>query len=628
MCGITGFVDYSLSYGEDVLTNMSLALRHRGPDDIGQEFKKDDHFGVGLGHTRLAILDLSSQGHQPMKRESLIIVLNGEIYNYKEIRIELQEQGVEFTSTSDTEVVLQSYNRWGSACVNRFIGMFAYVIYNTVEKKLHLCRDRVGVKPLFYYSTETEFLFASELKSFHQFPTFDNQISKTALAEFLSYGYIRSPRSIYRNTYKVEPGTFMDVDLNTNKILTTRYWNPRDYFSKPILNIGYDEAKEELTSLLRSSCEYRMISDVPVGIFLSGGYDSAAVASLLQQGHAEQIKTFTIGFESSKNEAPFAEAIANYLGTSHTSYYCRERDAMEIVTDLCYFYDEPCGDISCIPTILLSRLASQSVKVVLSGDGGDEILAGYGGYLAQMRRWHAIDTVPDLLQKIFTKVLSSGEFVLPDSAFQLKHKVKGLKEIFDLENEFKVSRFVENSRKTPDSFVYRLLGESFQQKLVSDNGINSQLSFTQFIDYTTSLPDLLLTKVDRATMSASIEGREPLLDHRLLEFTARLPTRFKVQDGSGKKILKDIVHDIIPTKIMDRPKMGFDLPLFEWLKGDLSYLINEFLDQNLIARQKIFDPAAVSHTVKLFKSGKLIYNDILWRLLIFQMWHQKWNFNR
>jgi len=391
MCGIAGLVDRNHSSSDEILKAITNSLYHRGPDDCGYLFKKFDNVQVGLGHRRLSVLDLSNHGHQPMVFAHLTMIYNGEVYNFKEIRTELECHGYNFESNSDTEVVLKAYHKWGMDSVNRFNGMFAMAILDSRRRILTLIRDRAGIKPLYWYEKDGLFMFGSELKSFHQHPGFHKKLSLEGLTLYLQYGYVPQPNTIFESTYKLQGGHSLEIDLNSSEIKISKYWDVIDCYNRPKLNLTEREALEETERLLKSACEYRMVSDVPVGVFLSGGYDSSAVTALLQSERTEKLKTFSIGFyEDQFNEAHHAKKVAEHLGTDHTEYYCTQKDALNIIPKLPEIWDEPFADNSVIPTTLVSELAKEQVTVSLSADGGDELFGGYDKYIQAERcaSWH------------------------------------------------------------------------------------------------------------------------------------------------------------------------------------------------------------------------------------------------
>jgi asparagine synthase (glutamine-hydrolysing) len=628
MCGIAGFIDFTKKSSESNLKEMIGAFPHRGPDDQGIELILEESALVGLAQARLSIIDLSNGGHQPMRYEHLTIVFNGEIYNYKEIKADLEILGHTFLTASDTEVILHAFYEWGKNCVDKFIGMFVYVIFDAKSKKITVTRDRAGVKPFYYFWNKKVFLFGSELKALITHPQFEKNIDKNVVSTYFDLGYIPAPFSIFVNTSKIEPGCHLELDVRQKLITLEKYWQVETFYKLPKNNLNYQEAKEKLHGLLQSACQYRMVSDVPVGVFLSGGYDSTLVAALLQKSTNDKIKTFTIGFQEGNNEAPYAKETAHYLGTEHTEYYCTQKEAQEIIPTLPFFYDEPFGDSSAIPTILVSKLAKKQVTVVLSADAGDEVFCGYTSYMLINQYLKYIDFVPSFLKPSISSVGFVLSDFIPFLSFDKKHKIK---------SAFKAMQ-KDTMKQAADLFRYmNSLPEAFQNKLfikkksgnyspyqINANGFTIPLEVAQAIDYKSYLQNDILTKVDRATMSVSIEGREPLVDHRIVEFAAQLPLEYKWDGITGKKILKDIVHDYVPKSMMDRQKTGFSLPIYSWLRGDLSYLIDEYLSPEALKESGLFNVKWVTEQVNLFKSNKLHYQPFIWKLLMFQMWYVKW----
>jgi asparagine synthase (glutamine-hydrolysing) len=628
MCGITGFIDFPKKQNKITLEKMVETLKHRGPNNSGAVLYEDEYAYVGLGQTRLAIIDVSNDGNQPMEYKHLSIVFNGEIYNFEEIKNELTLLGHKFTSNSDTEVILHAFEEWKTECVHKFIGMFTFVIYDKHNNNIHAFRDRAGVKPFFYYEKNGVFMFASELKAFHQHPNFVKEIDIDALSAYFDYGYVPSPYCIFKNTYKLEPGHYLALDLNNNEFKIHEYWNSDLFYSLPKLTLSYDEAKSELHTLLKSAYNYRMIADVPVGVFLSGGYDSTSVAAILQDSSESKIKTFTIGFEEGNNEAPYAKENAAFLGTDHHEYYCTDMEAKAIITDLPYYYDEPFGDSSAIPTTLVSQFAKKEVTVALSADGGDEVFCGYNSYLDMEGKMKKVKTIPVFLRPAFKKSLAIAGGIVSSKKHQLKHKLTGLSESLS-KNDFKIaSRIFHKSKQVPKHikkhFIKQNVNELNTHFITKKKIHHTIIEMLMAVDYKTYLPNDILTKVDRATMSVSLEGREPLLDHRILEFAAQLPLSYKYDGITTKRILKDITHDYIPQKMMDRPKTGFSLPISSWLREDLSYLIEENLSEKALTISGLFDEKYLSKQIELFKEGKFHYVTFIWKLLMFQMWYKKW----
>jgi asparagine synthase (glutamine-hydrolysing) len=627
MCGITGYIDFNKRTNPDIIGKMVQTMLHRGPDDFGAENYDSPFASLGFGQARLSIIDLSAAGHQPMHFQHLSIVFNGEIYNYKEIKIELENIGHSFVSSSDTEVILHAFYEWGHQAIHKLIGMFAFCIYDKIKAEITLIRDRAGVKPLYYYHNNGLFLFGSELKALMMHPAFEKLIEPQVMPLYLQYGYIPAPYSIFKNCNKLEPGNLLNLNLKDKSIKTTDYWNVSSFYTKPKFKISYLDAKEELHKLLKSALNYRMVADVPVGVFLSGGYDSNAVAAILQSQQTEKLKTFTIGFEEGNNEAPFAKETAKYIGTDHTEFICTTKKAQNIIPELPLYYDEPFGDSSAIPTMLVSEIAKKRVSVALSADAGDEVFCGYQSYALLNKDLSYLNLLPAFSKPFIKRAGMSLAGFLPinesnkhksHSFFKAldKDKLEQSRELFQLKNEKPLSYLNNFFRNKIQSFP-----SPYQ---IDTTGFHCSTDVAMAIDYNAYLQNDILTKVDRATMSVSLEGREPLLDHRLLEFAAQLPVAFKYDGISQKRILKDIVHEYIPKEMMDRPKTGFSLPIYDWLRKDLSYLVDEYLSKEALKWSGLFNEDFISLEVMKFRTNKLHYVPLIWYLLMFQMWYKKW----
>ena len=635
MCGIAGFIDFKNSSSQDILKQCTDVLSHRGPDGSGYEFFQNDHCQVGLGHRRLSIIDLSNAASQPMWYKNFCIIFNGEMYNYAEVKSTLEQLGHQFVSHSDTEVILHAWEEWGTDLISHFVGMFVFIIYDTDKKELICFRDRAGVKPLYYYWKDGLFLFASELKSFHKHPGFKKEINLQALHQFLQYGYIIAPLAIFKNTFKLLPGHYLKFDTVNTTYTVEKYWDVYDSYNKPKLDITEKEAKEHVEQLLVSACQYRMVADVPVGVFLSGGYDSTAVTAILQSHQKEKLKTYTIGFfEEDHNEAIHAKRVAEYLQTDHTEHYCTTKEAQEIIPDIPFYCDEPFGDSSIIPTTLVSKLARKEVTVALSADAGDETFAGYNKYPMALDFLKKINRFPPAIRKPAGKFLN----YIPDA---LLRQLSGSTAV-SIKKQ-RLSELLQQPVATASSIMDSLLSQVYtsdqlehllstktarpESFFASEHLLNTSLGELDkmlAIDYKTYMPDDILVKVDRAGMSTSLEGREPLLDHRLIEFVAQLPEQLKMNGDNKKYLLKQIVHDYVPKELMERPKMGFGVPVFNWLRNDLRYYAEEYMSDASFEKHGLFKMQGVKYIMQQFYKGDRNYNNLFWYLLMFQMWYKKW----
>lgn len=632
MCGITGFIDFTKKSSEEVLIKMCESLQHRGPDAQGIKLFQEAGAFIGLGHRRLSIIDLTEGANQPMFDKDLAIVFNGEVYNYREIQSELIDKGHTFKTQSDTEVILKAYEEWGQDCVTKFTGMFAFVIYDRGKNEIFAARDRAGVKPFFYYWHEGLFLFSSELKAFHKHPQFKKALNIDAVAAYMQFGNVPTPHCIFKKCFKLKPGHYFSVSLADQSIREKKYWDVYDAYNQPKLNLSFEEAKLETEKILKKAFDYRMVSDVPVGVFLSGGYDSTCVTALLQKDSSQKIKTFTIGVpDIGLNEAPHAKEIASQLNTDHTEFNCTQKEALELIDKLPYYYDEPFGDSSAIPTSLVCGLARNQVTVALSADGGDEVFAGYNRYDYLMKHGNLLNQIPSPLRKAAYGIMGS---VSADKIPILKHKynfhnryekLKSLLQDPSAENMMLSLSKQYNDKQLENLFKKNILPlETAYKSHQLKKEYYSPLSYMMAIDYQTYLVDDILQKVDRASMSVSLEAREPFIDQHIIEWAAQLPDSYKYHKGEKKYILKDIVHKYIPKSIMDRPKMGFAIPIENWLMKDLKVKVQYYLSEDKIERQEIFDVKAVKQLTDGFFSGKKELALKVWYLLMFQMWYEKW----
>ncbi len=639
MCGITGFCSSSRfadQLGSDI-AGATRALIHRGPDDEGIWLGE----GVGLGHRRLSILDLSHGSHQPMLSPDCrhVIAYNGEVYNFRELRKDLEAEGHRFRTEGDTEVVLAALAAWGvEVAVRRFIGMFAIALWDKAERRLVLVRDRLGVKPLYYGWDGRNLCFGSELKALRAYRHWQPEIDQAALAEYFQFGYINAPRSIYRNVFKLPPGHWLELRQGRTPAVR-RYWTVLDALATP-LRESEDELAEQLEALMVDAFRLRMVADVPVGMFLSGGIDSSMVTALLQKHHGN-VHTFTIGFKEDKyDESRHARRVAEYLGTNHTERILETEEAKRILPQWGDLYDEPFADSSGIPTYLVSKVAGEQVKVVLSADGGDELFSGYSNYANVLLLQSVRERIPSAIRRVLSPILRH----LPLDAVDLFLLASPLP--IEMKDAFR-HKLVRRARRARDNYLVSgtpgLLyeactspywhGETLHHLVGGAPGHGRELSddypgmFAEQMclwDLHNYLPGDILAKVDRATMAASIEGREPLLDHRLVEFAFRLPLNLRRGALGPKHLLRKLLYKHVPQEMVDRPKMGFGIPLLKWMRADLNHLLGDYLDPQSIRSQGLFDPTVVSRSVRAFQAGDGEVVNRLWSLLAFQMWHRRW----
>ena len=632
MCGIAGFIDFHKKSTKSNIQSMIDPLNHRGPDGDGVSLFKSKNAIIGFGHKRLSIIDLSQAGKQPMALNHLHITYNGEIYNYQEIKNELLELGHHFNGESDTEMILHAYTEWGIKAVERFIGMFAIALFDEKKQEVVFIRDRAGVKPLFYYQKNDLILFSSELKSFHEHPEFEKKLDLNAVAAYMQYGNVPTPHCIFKNCGKIKPGHYLKINLENKSQQEIQYWNVYDFYNQPKLNLSFPEAKIQTKELLKSAFNYRMVADVPVGVFLSGGYDSTTVSSLIQAESTARLKTFTIGVpDIGLNEAPYARDIAKHLGTDHTEINCTEEEAIEMIKDLSFFYDEPFADSSAIPTTLVSKAARKNVTVALSADGGDEIFGGYNRYDFMHRYGKTLNSIPKAVRKILVGAMgniSSEKIPVLKNKYNFHNRYEKLKTVLNDPSEKEImlslsQQFNDEQMKSVMKSEFKSLPTMFQSKEMLED-FKSPLSYMMAIDFQTYMLDDILQKVDRATMTNSLEGREPMLDHRILEFAAQLPDEYKYQNGIKKRILREINHDYIPKELLDRPKMGFAIPIAKWLKNELRDHVEEYLNEDRIEKQGIFNWEFIAKLKMDFFKGRKEYDSKLWYFLMFQMWYERW----
>ncbi len=640
MCGIAGVL---AGEGEKHLyvRIMCDSLKHRGPDDFGFYH---DRF-VSLGHRRLSIIDLSERGRQPMFSHCgrFVITYNGEVYNFKELKKELIQNGIPFKSNTDTEVVVNAVSFWGlEKALDRFIGMFAFAVWDRKEKKLYLVRDRVGIKPLYWGVASGAFFFSSEIKGLLSLGVFSKDIDILSLSQFFRHNYIPSPLSIFKDIRKLPPGSILEVDPDL-KISVKRYWDPLEIYKESIrsrLDISFSEAVSLLEDLLKEAVSMRMISDVPLGVFLSGGIDSSIVASIMQSVSDRPIKTFTIGFyEDVYNEANYAKSIAKHLGTDHTELYVTPKETMEVINILPEVYDEPFADSSQIPTFIISKLTKNYVTVVLSGDGGDELFGGYNRYFLVKEVWGKTRLIPRFLRGFISNFIKSFSTDTWDKFFRTldfmiprkyKQQLPGdkfhkLADIISHETPYTFYLTLISHFKDPEELISHHFHDIFLDliKLVEPMNKNF-IENMMFLDFSTYLPDDILTKVDRASMAVSLEVRVPLLDHRVVEFSWKLPFGFKVNKNGGKFILKELLKKYIPSHLIERPKMGFGIPIGEWLRGPLRKWVLSLLDEKKIKKEGFLNHRLVRNLLDEHLSGKRNWQYLLWDIIIWELWYGRW----
>jgi len=628
---------------DECLQKMITSLFHRGPDDEGTWI--DRKYGIALGHRRLSILDLSSAGHQPMHSKSgrYVIVFNGEIYNHKQIREELEElSGCQWAGHSDTEVILSSVEEWGlEGALKRFIGMFAIALWDRKEHVLTIVRDRLGEKPLYYGWIGNTFLFASELKAFRAYPHWQRVINRDALNLFMRYNYVPAPYSIYKGIYKLLPGTIAKVRISDKNVVPVSYWSAKEVAEFGIAHpfVGNEtEAIEQLDGLLRSAIARQMIADVPVGAFLSGGIDSSTVVALMQVQSNKPVKTFTIGFnESGYNEAEYAKRVARHLGTEHTELYISPKEAMAVIPKLPTLYDEPFSDSSQIPIFLISQMARQHVAVILTGDGGDELFGGYNRYFLWPKIWNIIKIIPRTLRSLFSKVITTvsphridyiTEVFLSVIHNGLKagrtgDKLHKLAEIINKDSTESLSLYKEilSTWKSPSLVV---LDSQEPSTIVTDKSqwadLDDFILQMMYLDTITYLSDDILVKVDRAAMGVSLETRVPFLDHNVFEFAWKLPLSLKIRGGQGKWILKQVLYKYVPKELIERPKMGFGVPIDCWLRGPLRSWSESLLDESRLRREGFFNPEPIRKKWAEHLSCQRNWQNHIWNVLMFQSW--------
>jgi len=636
MCGIAGFIG-ECQQPLVSLKEMAKAIYHRGPDDQGVWF--DEQCGIGLAHTRLSILDLSPAGHQPMESISgqYMMVFNGEVYNHQIIKNELNNiTSIDWRGHSDTETLLAGFEAWGiKETIEKAIGMFAIAVWDRSANTLTLVRDRIGEKPLYYGWQDDTFLFGSELKALKQHNAFKSEINRDAITLLLRHNYIPTPYSIYKGIAKLEPGCLLTVSLKYPKPSVVRYWSGAQVAESGVANIftgDATQAVDELEILLKDSVRQQMMADVPLGAFLSGGVDSSVVVALMQAQSSRPVKTFTIGFnEEGYNEAVHAKAVARHLGTEHTELYVTPEQAMAVIPRLPTLYDEPFSDSSQIPTFLVSELAKQHVAVSLSGDAGDELFCGYNRYQMTNNLWNKLSMLPVPLRTVLANGINS---ISPQAWNNLATYMPGAKRFNNIGDKLHKGAGVLASRSVDELYLglvsahrdpaVLVVGAKEPSTLLSGNAPDliglSDIQRMMALDLMTYLPDDILVKVDRAAMGVSLETRVPFLDHHIVEFAWSLPQSIKLKEGQTKWPLRQVLYRHVPRKLIERPKMGFGIPIDKWLRGPLRGWAESLLDEGRLRREGFFHPGPIRSLWSEHLSGKRNFAGLLWSILMFQAW--------
>ncbi|AGE25019.1 asparagine synthase (glutamine-hydrolyzing) [Pseudomonas poae] len=647
MCGFSGIFQAGNDDLVSVITRMNDALTHRGPDDRGVWV--DDNVGLALGHRRLAIVELSEAGHQPMYSSCgrFVIAFNGEIYNHAELRRKLDIEGLSppvWRGNSDTEVLVTGLARWGvEKTLQASVGMFAFALWDRQEQVLTLARDRMGEKPLYYGWQDDTLLLGSELKAIKAFPQFIWEVDRNALALLLRHNCIPAPYSIYKGIAKLEPGHYVMLALNNlpaaKAAVPQAYWRFNDAVANGIANPFQgtpEQATDLLEAQLRSTIGQQMLADVPLGAFLSGGVDSSTIVAMMQAQSTQPVLTFTIGFdEGGYDEATHAKAVARHLGTQHTELYVRPEDALAMIARLPSMYCEPFSDSSQIPTFLVSQMASKHLKVVLSGDGGDELFGGYNRYLTAKKVWSKMQQLPPFARQLSAELLRSLSPSSWDTLFHIfkpllprrlhlstpGDKAHKLSEVLKLADGHEFYHRLNSHWADPASVV---IDGKEPKTIFTDSSrwpqTNSFEHWMMAMDAQTYMSDDIMVKLDRATMAASIEGRVPLLDHRIVELAWRMPLDLKIRNGQGKWLLREVLYRHVPKELIERPKQGFGIPLDSWLRGPLRDWAEELLSEDRLRSEGYFHAEPIRHKWAEHLSGKKNWQHHLWDILMFQAW--------
>jgi asparagine synthase (glutamine-hydrolysing) len=625
MCGLIGFIDYKKKINPERFDDSIDKMHLRGPDARGARIHQADKYNVGLGHRRLSIIDLDQRANQPFYDEDLGIIFNGEIYNYKSLKDELLKLGIQFSTTSDTEVILKAYRQWGLDCVEKFLGMFAIGIYDVGKSKVVLLRDRLGVKPLYFYQDDQTMVFSSDAVSINYLLDNTLALDKRAIHGFFSLGFVPALHSIFEGIQKVKPGAYLEIDLNSKKTKQTQYWDLKEHIS----DLTYkSEDKKKLKTLLEDAVRLRLVSDVKVGSFLSGGLDSSYITKLLSDHSEQQLSSFTVGFHEDFDEAPHAKEVAELIGTAHTTYYLQPHDISDILLKYSNFFNEPFADNTCIPMLYLSQNSKNKVKVVVSSDGGDELFAGYYEYFTFLRYNRRLKKVPGVLRSTIKTIIRVLYTFCPNTS-QLKSKLWKLKHIFDANSSRQLQNLLQFGSRISHPVLKEVVdGNVLKQKFnygpkLNNLNTSSDLKKMLYTDITESLVNKMLVKVDKSTMGASIEGREPLLDHRLFEFMFSYHEDNFIKNGTTKYRFREIINDEFEANnLLNKPKKSFETPLLKWLKEYYS----DYIESELKSINKLKIPyLSQDNLLKLWKAYHDIMNnqrELIWRAIVFIQWYK------
>jgi asparagine synthase (glutamine-hydrolysing) len=641
MCGIAGFK--TVSFGspdrfQNITSSMIASLQHRGPDDEGTWV--DAEAGVAFVHSRLSIVDLSPTGHQPMTSADgrFVMIYNGEVYNHNEIRPELEARGIRFRGHSDSEVMLEAFAAFGILpTVKRLIGMFAIGLWDRRERTLLLIRDRVGIKPLYWAKFGDLFLFGSELKALRAHPGWTARIDRSAVATFMRHNYVPAPQTIYEGVQKLEPGTILTLPWNGEPQFE-RFWDARSVARAGLADPmqGSDtELTDQLETLLKDAVKRRMVADVPVGAFLSGGIDSSTVVALMKAANAGPVRTYTIGSElAGYNEAAHSAAVAKHLGTEHTELMVTSKEAIDVIPRLPDMYDEPFADSSQIPTFLVSAMTRRHVTVALSGDGGDELFAGYNRYHLTAQIWRSFSMLPHPVRRALAGMITTVPAdrwnkllsFIPASIRQrqIGDKMHKFAAVLPCKAETELYRRLVTHWEPSDVVLNADEPKGVLWDAQIDKDFPDLLERMQYFDQVTYLPDDILTKVDRASMAVALEARVPLIDHRVVEFSWRLPHKAKIRGGTSKWLLRQVLYRHVPKELVERPKMGFSVPLGDWLRGPLRPWAENLLAEPRLRQAGFFDAVRVRQTWDAHLTGRRNHEYMLWNVLMFEAWRDRW----